>query len=161
MVPDEAQPLWEIVLGGSLIILSVLLHGIGMYLVQRRFARAWPHAHEARLRRQWVFGSLLAMMLATHLVEIGMWAVALNAVGAVPTFRDAFYYASVTYTALGYQEVLLAKQWRLLAPNMTIAGLFAFGWTTGVLVSLVQKADEAYGREMSADRASRGKETSA
>jgi hypothetical protein len=152
VVGDAAQPLWEILLGGFLIVVSVLLHGIGMYLVQRRFARAWPHPHESTLRRQWVLGSLLAMMLATHLVEIAMWAAALDAIGAVPGFREAFYYASVTYTALGYEEGLLARQWRLLAPNMTISGLFAFGWTTGVLVSLVQKADEAFAREMGPDR---------
>lgn len=133
-------------------VASVLLHGIGMYLVQRRFARAWPRDPDARVRRQLVFGSLVAMMLAMHLLEIAMWAVALVATGALQGFRDAYYYASVTYVALGYEEGILPRNWRLIAPYIAMSGLFAFGWTTGVLVSLVQRSDEAIKRDIHGER---------
>ncbi len=144
---DDPQPLWELGLGGSLLVASVLLHGIGMWLVQRRFLRAWPHEPDARVRRQLVFGSLIAMMLATHLAQMGLWAAALTAIGAVGSFREAFYFASVTYTTLGYEEAKLPLHWRLLAPFMAMAGVFAFGWTTGVLVSLVTRANQAYSED--------------
>jgi len=145
-LPDP-QPLWEIALGGGLIVASVLLHGIGMYLVQRRFAHAWPREVDARFMRQWVFGTLIAMMLVTHFAQMLLWAAALVVIGAIEGFRDAFYYASVTYTTLGYEEGKLPREWRLLASNMAMAGVFAFGWTTGVLVSLVTQANAAYARE--------------
>lgn len=144
---EDPQPLWEVGLGGALLVASVLLHGIGMWMVQRRFLHAWPHDPEARVRRQLVFGSLVAMMLATHVAQMGLWAAALIAIGAVGSFREAFYFASVTYTTLGYEETKLPMQWRLLAPFMAMAGVFAFGWTTGVLVSLVTRANEAYEKD--------------
>ena len=140
----DSQPLWELGLGGGLLVASVLLHGIGMWMVQRRFLRAWPDAPDARVRRQLVFASLIAMMLATHVAQMGLWAAALVAIDAVSGFRDAFYFAAVTYTTLGYEETKLPMPWRLLAPFMAMAGVFAFGWTTGVLVSLVTRANQAY-----------------
>lgn len=146
MVGDP-QPLWEIALGGGLLVASVLLHGIGMWIVQRTFLRAWPHEPDARVRRQLVFGSLIAMMLATHLAQMVLWGFALIGIGAVNGFREAFYFASVTYTTLGYEETKLPMQWRLLAPLMAMAGVFAFGWTTGVLVSLVSRTNQAYSED--------------
>ena len=140
----DSQPLWELGLGGGLLVASVLLHGIGMWMVQRRFLAAWPREPDARVRRQLVFASLIAMMLATHLAQMVLWAIALMGIGAVNGFREAFYFAAVTYTTLGYEETKLPLPWRLLAPLMAMAGVFAFGWTTGVLVSLVTRANEAY-----------------
>jgi len=141
---SDPQPLWEIALGGGLLIASVLLHGIGMWRVQRRFLRAWPPDPDERVRRQFVFASLIAMMLATHLAQMALWGFALIGIGAVNGFREAFYFASVTYTTLGYEETKLPMQWRLLAPLMAMAGVFAFGWSTGVLVSLVTRANQDY-----------------
>lgn len=143
MVADP-QPIWELGLGGGLLVASVLLHGIGMWAVQHAFLLAWPHEPDARVRRQLLFGGLIAMMLATHLAQMGLWAAALTAIGAVDGFREAFYFASVTYTTLGYEETKLPMQWRLVAPLMAMSGVFAFGWTTGVLVSLVTRANQAY-----------------
>jgi hypothetical protein len=149
---EDPQPLWELGLGGTLLVASVLLHGIGMWMVQRRFLRAWPREPDARVRRQLVFASLIAMMLATHLAQMGLWAFALTAIGAVATFREAFYFAAVTYTTLGYEETKLPMPWRLLAPFMAMAGVFAFGWTTGVLVSLVTRANQAYSEDPGAGK---------
>ena len=66
-----------------------------------------------------------------------LWAGALITTGAVPLFRDAYYYVAVTYTTLGYAEGTLGPQWRILAPMMAMSGLFAFGWTISVLFSIV------------------------
>ena len=69
-------------------------------------------------------------------------------VGAIATFRDAYYYVAVTYTTLGYAEGTLATPWRILAPMMAMSGVFAFGWTTSVLFAIVGTQNSA----MDADR---------
>ena len=57
--------------------------------------------------------------------------------GGAAAFRDAYYYVAVTYTTLGYGENTLTPAWRILAPMMAMSGVFAFGWTTSVLFSIV------------------------
>jgi voltage-gated potassium channel len=82
-------------------------------------------------------------MLSTHLTEIFSWAVILNFVKALPDLRSAFYFAGKTYTTVGFGDVLLPHQWRQLGLFIAISGLFSFGWTTGILVSIVGKSYEA------------------
>jgi hypothetical protein len=65
-------------------------------------------------------------------------------------FRDAFYYVAGTYTTLGYGEGRLPHAWRLLAPMIAISGLFAFGWTTGVLFSPMSQASQIHALRMAA-----------
>jgi hypothetical protein len=108
-----------------------------MYVVHDRFDRHWPEFRRQRLRRQVFFSGLVLLILTTHLAEMLLWGCTLVVVGAIPIFRDAYYYASVTYTTLGYGAEILPQGWRILAPMIAMSGFFAFGWTTGVLVNLV------------------------
>ena len=129
-------PIWEILLGTAGLLASLLVHGFGMALVQRQ-NRDFRRSAALRLRRELTFSALILMLAATHFVEVLLWAGALVVIEAIPVFRDAFYYAAVTYTTLGYNENALSHHWRIIAPMMAMSGVFAFGWTTSVLFSIV------------------------
>ena len=137
---DQLTPVWEIVFGTLPLVVTLFIHGIGMYAVQSRFERHVKREPGTRLRNELFFGAMILLMLATHLVEIIVWTATLLFVGAIASLRDAFYYVAGTYTTLGYGEDTLPRAWRLLGPMIAISGLFAFGWTTGVLVNLVSQA---------------------
>ena len=133
---NELGPIPEIALGIGALIASLMIHGVGMFWIQRR------NAHYQRLpplhfRRELAFSFLIFLMLFTHVVEILLWSGTLLQTGALPNFRDAYYYVAVTYTTLGYAEGTLSRQWRIMAPMMAMSGVFAFGWTTSVLFSIV------------------------
>src|SRR5262249_61726399 len=70
---------------------------------------------------------------AAHLIQIALWAVAFVVVGALPTFDRALYYSAQNYTALGYGDVVVSEQWRLLGPLESINGLLLFGLSTAVM----------------------------
>ena len=135
----------EIFLGLALILGSMVIHSVGMYQVMHRFEWNWPtYLHERNeIRRQIYFFYLVSLLLLTHLLEVLLIAVAVWGVGAIPDFRSAFYFSGETYTTLGYGDVLLPAGWRQLALFIAMSGLFTFGWTTGVLVSIVGKTYEA------------------
>ncbi len=137
---DRGMPAVEIALGTIPLLATLFIHGVGMYAVMRGFERRGVAIYRTGSTGELFFGLMVAMMLATHLLEMFVWAAALGAIGAVATFRDAFYYVACTYTTLGYGEGTLTREWRLLGPMIGISGLFAFGWTTGVLVNLVSQA---------------------
>ena len=133
---DQWRPIWEMVFGTGALIVSLIIHGIGMFYIQR-LNRDYQRLPPLHLRREAAFSLLIILMLLTHLLEILLWAGALITTGAVPLFRDAYYYVAVTYTTLGYAEGTLGPHWRILAPMMAMSGLFAFGWTISVLFSIV------------------------
>jgi hypothetical protein len=137
---DQVTPVMEILLWTLPLILSILVHGVGMYVVQRAFeTRGIPLLRKGG-HEQLFLAAMIVLMLTTHLTEIVIWAATLIGIEAIARFRDAFYFVASTYTTLGYGEGTLAREWRLLAPMIAISGLFAFGWTTSVLFSLVTQA---------------------
>jgi hypothetical protein len=136
----------EILIGASLLVGIMMIHGLGMFQVMHRFEQQWfTYVSEAReFKRQLFFGWLVSLMLLTHLIEVLTWAVALKIFHIIPDFRTAFYFAGETYTTVGFGDVVLPPEWRQLALFIAISGLFSFGWTTGVLVGMVSKTYEAH-----------------
>src|SRR5262245_13680553 len=76
---------------------------------------------------------------AAHLIQIALWAAAFVLVGALPTFDKALYFSAQSYTALGYGDVVVSEQWRLLGPLESINGLLLFGLSTAVMFAVMSR----------------------
>lgn len=138
---QASSPILEILLGTVPLLGTLFIHGAGMNLVQWGFRRHRRRQLTSRLLNSTFFAVSILVMVLTHLSEIGLWSAALIGVGAISSPRDAYYFVAGTYTTLGYGEGTLPHQWRLMAPMIAISGLFAFGWTTSVLMSLVAQVN--------------------
>jgi hypothetical protein len=44
----------------------------------------------------------------------------------------------VTFTTLGYGDIVLDERWRLLASFEAATGIIMFGWTTAIVLAAVQ-----------------------
>ena len=84
-----------------------------------------------------VSNPLIVVLLAGHLVQIAVWATVFLVTGEFPAFADAFYHSAVNYTTLGYGDIVMSKDWRLLGPQEAACGTLAFGWSTAALVTIV------------------------
>lgn len=78
-------------------------------------------------------------MLFFSFVEIAVWAGVYLLVGAVEKLEAALYFSLVTFTTLGYGDVLLDERWRLMAAFEAANGIIIFGMTTAVVVAVVQR----------------------
>jgi hypothetical protein len=144
------RPFIEIMLGLSLTTGTLIIHSLGMNLVMHRFELNWVNYRneKSEFRRQFYFGRLVMLMLVTHIVEILLVAAVLFGLHAFHDMRTAFYFTGETYTTLGFGDILLPNGWRQLALFIAMSGLFSFGWSTGVLVSIVGKTYEAQFRNL-------------
>ncbi|UCD68019.1 MAG: two pore domain potassium channel family protein [Betaproteobacteria bacterium] len=89
-------------------------------------------------RRALVVGGLVLIMFAATIVEAGMWALTNIALGAFSVFEEALCFSMVTYATLGYGDVVLVEQSRLLSSFQAANGAMMFGWTTGVSVLAIK-----------------------
>jgi hypothetical protein len=76
---------------------------------------------------------------AGHLIQIAIWAITLLLVGEMANFEKAFYFSAENYTALGYGDIKVSEQWRLLGPLEAINGLLLFGLSTAVMFAIMSR----------------------
>jgi len=81
---------------------------------------------------------VLAMSLAAYLESL-LWAGFYVFEGALATIEDATYFSLVTFTTLGYGDITLEPQWRVLAAFQAANGILLFGWTTAIIVAVARR----------------------
>ena len=80
---------------------------------------------------------VLWMFLAT-IIEVWIWAILYLVLGAFATLEKAVYFSTVTFTTLGFGDITLDEEWRLLSSFEAANGLLMFGWTTALVFAAVQ-----------------------
>ena len=58
---------------------------------------------------------------------------------AIQGFERALYFSMVTFTTLGYGDIVLHERWRLLASSEAANGVIMFSWTTAIVIAAVQR----------------------
>ncbi len=84
-----------------------------------------------------------ALLMAGHFLEVLVWAMTYNLAGAAPPGADLVYFAFGNYTTLGYGDVILLPQWRLLSPITALNGIILIGWSTALVVDILRRTGTA------------------
>ncbi|MET1083153.1 MAG: potassium channel family protein [Burkholderiales bacterium] len=64
--------------------------------------------------------------------------------GCMPDAGAAFYFSGITYTTVGYGDVVLAKPWRLLGPIEGLMGILMLGLSTGYLFAVMSHVYQSW-----------------
>jgi len=145
--PPYVTSLEEIVWGGTLVAITMAMHGFGMLLVLRTNSGLKERFNGAPSFTKGILFLILAswMILLVHLAEVFAWAGfflwtnAVNTTTSTPANASlCYYFALMDYTTLG-SSYNLHLRWRLLEGMIAVAGLLTFAWSTGVLLTLAQE----------------------
>ena len=82
---------------------------------------------------------VVLMMFLASIIEVVLWASAYLQLGAIEGFENAVYFSMVTFTTLGYGDIVLHEGWRLLASFEAINGIIMGGWTTAIVMWAVTR----------------------
>ena len=132
--------LLNIAIAAFMMVLTTAIHAGGMVLALRVIRKKGGHFRQ-RLQAThiyWIAGIVLMMFLVS-VVEVLVWAIPYLLLNAIQGFEQALYFSMVTFTTLGYGDVLLAERWRLLASFEAANGIIMFGWTTAIVIAAVQR----------------------
>jgi hypothetical protein len=84
-----------------------------------------------------VTGVLFIMLV--HSVQVWIWATTFYAVGAFDTWEPALYFSLVSFSTVGFGDITLGPDWRLLSALTAANGFISFGWSTAYMVELVRR----------------------
>ena len=143
-------------IGAVLIALTVTIHAVGTTMwvrsVQQRFVGHDPH---------WRLGQSVGLLIATglllvalHTVQIIIWGLAYVLLLPPETFAsaaEAIYFSFVTFTTLGYGDITLQGDGRMLSGIEAMNGILLVGWSTAVLFAIVQRLWQNIGNPPSRD----------
>jgi hypothetical protein len=128
----------EIVWGGILLAVTLVIHGGGMFQTLRLNAALLDRTRGSRPRYVSMGIVILAawMIVLCSLLEVMLWALFFYWKGAQPNVSSAFYHGLLNYTTI--QGSYLPIRWRLLEGMLAIGGLLTFAWSTSILFSVAQ-----------------------
>jgi len=133
--------LLKIAIGALLMVMTTAIHTIGM-MMALKLIRMHETAQKLRLLRKtniYLVSVIVLMMFFVSLAEVLIWACTYLALSASEGLEQAVYFSMVTFTTLGYGDVLLDERWRLLASFEAANGIIMFGWTTAIVIAAVQR----------------------
>ena len=130
--------LFNIVIAAALIVATTAIHAGGMILAMRMMRPRDGHLERLRQMRIYRVSGIVLLMFNISLLEVLLWAATYHLLNALEGFEPAFYFSMVTFTTLGYGEIVLDEQWRLLASFEAANGIIMFGWTTAIILAAVQ-----------------------
>jgi type III secretory pathway component EscU len=132
--------LLNIAIAALLMVVTTGIHAGGMIFALHVIRKKGGHIRERLQQTQiyWI-ASIVLMMFLVSLVEVLVWAIPYLLLNAIQGFEEALYFSMVTFTTLGYGDVLLSERWRLLASFEAANGIIMFGWTTAIVMAAVHR----------------------
>ena len=131
----------QIAWGSLLVFATTVVHASCTGAALRSLQVLQPERWRTRPRfsATLLVSALVLLMFLASVFESLLWAVAYLAPGAIEGLEQALYFSIVTYTTLGYGDVTLDQDWRLLASFEAANGIIMFGWTTALIVAFLQR----------------------
>lgn len=133
---------------GTMTILASTAVVIAFVLVAIRLVRRAESRYADHKPGIWQFYRLLSsavvLVLMANTVCVWLWALLFLWLGVFPTLEEAVYFSMVSFTTVGYGDVVVEKGWRILSGFVSVNGLLAFGIFTAVLIEIIRGLSDRY-----------------
>lgn len=106
-------------IGLSLLVITTVIHALCMVVtmkILKVYVDRHGESHSAVHALSVVAGSIL-LMFGAAIMEVLTWATTYLKLGAIEGLEPAIYFSTVTYTTLGYGDLVLDEQWRCWLPS--------------------------------------------
>jgi hypothetical protein len=128
-----------ILIAAALVAVTVAVHAAGFGLLLSSLLKT----HAAPPIQPWPITRLLIwlawLLVLIHVAEITVWALLYLWAGCLRDAESAFYFSGVTYTTVGYGDLVLPQRWRILGPVEALTGILMCGLSAGLFFATVTR----------------------
>ena len=131
--------LTEISIAVVIVLVCLLLHVVGILLMAERLLRHREYFERsgARIHVSYLMIILFSGIMVLHMAEACLWALLYYSRDLFPDFETSLYFSVVSYAAIGYGDVLLPRNWRLLGAIEGVSGLLLCGISTAFIFAVM------------------------
>ncbi len=133
----------NLLLGLPVVVACLVLQSLLVWLALLYYARHDRHLdNDSPLPTLVVINGVMLLLIIGNLAQVAIWSALFLLLDEFASFSDAFYHSAVNFSTLGYGDIVMSEQYRLLGPIQAINGILMIGVSTALLMSAFQEAME-------------------
>jgi len=129
--------LTEWILAAAMAILTAFVHLLCLGILVRILRFREHLFRRLRIMPQMLLFAGVVGIIVVHVLEISFYALLYVQLHALSELEQSLYFSIVTYSTLGYGDVLMPHEWRILGATEGPVGVIMLGWSTAFLISLL------------------------
>jgi hypothetical protein len=125
-----------------MVVLTVAVHLAGLtgLIAAMRWREDHIHGSDGVWRQMMLIMAVVLALFMLHAFQIWLYAMVYwSGLNAFSTFEEALYYSTVTFTTVGYGDVVLDGRWRMVGAVESANGFLLLGWSTAFLIQVVAR----------------------
>jgi hypothetical protein len=135
----------QLLVGAGMIALCVVIHGVGLFTLRRLMHGERAQERLDRMEPLSLRGTLFTLfvvfaLIFIHFVEIWLFALLYDVVGALRHFQDALYVSTSSYATLG-TSTMISHQWRMVSAIEGLLGFILIGWSTAFFIRVLNRLE--------------------
>ncbi len=129
----------KVLMAFAMVGLVAVIHAGGLVVVLRAvvLAETRPRVVPRFWSVVWLLVWVPLTLVVIHLLEIAVWACLFWWQRCFSDAGSSLYFAGVTYTTLGYGDLMLPVEWRQFGPLMALTGVLSLGLSVGFFVAVM------------------------
>ncbi|MEM7507089.1 MAG: ion channel [Pseudomonadota bacterium] len=138
----------QLLIGSVVISATILVEALFFVAAERALRRmtAWMLRPPQLLRAAILLVAVTLWLMTAHSIGVWFWAATFLHLDVFDALEPAVYFSVVAFTTLGFGDVLLDREWRILGGLAAANGLLIFGLSTAFLVEFLRQLRQAQAR---------------
>lgn len=133
--------LMNLLIGLSTMVLCLLLQSLLLIVVIRYYSRREYLVNNPSFWSSLVvIKGVMLLLVIGNLVQIAIWALLFLLLGEFQEFGEAFYHSAVNFATLGYGDIVMSAEHKLLGALEAVNGVLMIGVSTAALMAAFQDA---------------------
>lgn len=87
-----------------------------------------------------VISLVMVVLMFGNFLQIMIWAIVFMQLGEFSDFTTATYHSAVNFATLGYGDIVMSEEHRILGPMQSLNGVLMVGVSTAVMMAVLQDA---------------------
>ncbi|MDU9003309.1 potassium channel family protein [Sedimentitalea todarodis] len=131
------QVLW----GSAVLGLCLIIHVSCLAVCARVLESISQRVRHRKLAMQIAIMLMLALgiLIVALTIEVWIWSTIWILFGIFSDWNESVYFSLVTFTALGYGDLVVGPEARIFATFAAVTGLLSFGLSTAFLVAVTNR----------------------
>lgn len=139
--------MFEQLLVGSVLVCAsivVMVGFISIAIVVLTKIGGWFLEGKPIVRLMISLSGVVLWLLAALSIAVWIWAGAFLLLGLFETLEESLYFSAVAFTTLGFGDIVIGREWRLLSGLIAANGLILFSLVTAFLIEFVAQLRRAH-----------------